>query len=146
MRVRREETIDRLPQRVLTENDETRLNQVRRESLSWNERNQTRRESLALDGNNVTNVLPHRQLNISQRWREMPRRENAFDRLPQRVITQNDISNFEKCLIFLDGFILNLIAKMLPCKHFFHLQCLQKWVQQNDNKICPLCRAGIPRQ
>jgi hypothetical protein len=146
MRVQREETIDRLPQRVLTENDETRLNQMRRESLAWNERNRTRRESLALDGNDVTNVLPHWQLNISQRWREMPRRENSFDRLPQRVITQNDLSNVEKCLICLDGFILNSIAKMLPCEHFFHLQCLQKWVQEYDNKICPLCRAGIHRR
>ena len=122
MRVQREETIDRLPQRVLTENDETRRNQMRRESLAWNERNRTQRESLAfLDGNNVRNILPHRQLNISHKWREMPHRENAFDRLPQRVITQNDLSNVEKCSICLDGFILNLIAKMLPCEHFFHV-------------------------
>ena len=76
----------------------------------------------------------------------MPRRENAFDRLPQRVITQNDISNVEKCSICLDGFILNSTAKMLPCEHFFHLECLQKWVQEYDKKICPLCRAGIPCQ
>ncbi|CAN8276911.1 unnamed protein product [Cochlearia groenlandica] len=31
---------------------------------------------------------------------------------------------------------------MLPCNHYFHTQCIDPWLKE-ENKICPMFRKGI---
>jgi hypothetical protein len=31
-------------------------------------------------------------------------------------------------------------AALLPCKHFFHEECLRQWIIKNANHFCPKCK------
>lgn len=47
-----------------------------------------------------------------------------------------------KCVVCLNEFQEQDTIKVLPsCKHGFHLDCIDIWLQSNDN--CPLCRVSI---
>lgn len=47
-----------------------------------------------------------------------------------------------KCVVCLNEFQEQDTVKVLPsCKHGFHLDCIDIWLQSNDN--CPLCRLSI---
>ncbi|KAK1399152.1 RING-H2 finger protein ATL16 [Heracleum sosnowskyi] len=47
-----------------------------------------------------------------------------------------------KCVVCLNEFQEQDTVKLLPsCKHGFHLDCIDIWLQSNDN--CPLCRLSI---
>ena len=49
-------------------------------------------------------------------------------------------SNIEKCCVCLSN-LDNNISK-LNCNHLFHTECLNNWIQK-DNNTCPLCRKYI---
>ncbi|CDJ63856.1 hypothetical protein, conserved [Eimeria necatrix] len=44
----------------------------------------------------------------------------------------------EKCAICLDSFVEAQIVRFLPCLHFFHVSCVDTWLQQSD--VCPICK------
>ncbi|KAJ1376014.1 Zinc finger, RING-type [Sesbania bispinosa] len=45
-----------------------------------------------------------------------------------------------ECCVCLCGFEANQEVSELPCKHFFHRGCLDKWFD-NKHTTCPLCRS-----
>ncbi|RZC58227.1 hypothetical protein C5167_005527 [Papaver somniferum] len=45
------------------------------------------------------------------------------------------------CSICLGKYADNEELKELPCAHFFHVDCVDKWLKKNDS--CPLCKHGI---
>lgn len=45
------------------------------------------------------------------------------------------------CAVCLDGFKENQKVFQLPCKHFYHEQCLKPWMQKTGS--CPSCRSAI---
>ncbi|KAI3959916.1 hypothetical protein MKW92_003742 [Papaver armeniacum] len=45
------------------------------------------------------------------------------------------------CSICLGKYADNEELKELPCAHFFHVDCVDKWLEKNDS--CPLCKRGI---
>lgn len=45
-----------------------------------------------------------------------------------------------ECCVCLCGFEANQEVSELPCKHFFHRGCLDKWFD-NKHLSCPLCRS-----
>ena len=98
--------------------------------LLTHEVHRTEREALPLVQNQITNLLPQNT-------------NDNFEKLRRTLITQHDISTYEKCSICHEDFELNQIAKLLPCQHIYHQHCLQKRVQIYNNKICPLCRITI---
>lgn len=48
------------------------------------------------------------------------------------------------CSICYDSMVVSSprIALTLPCGHFFHKNCLSRWLQRN--RTCPYCRAPVP--
>lgn len=52
-------------------------------------------------------------------------------------ITRNDAN----CTICLNDYVDNERVKMLPCKHHFHMSCIDEWFNVDD--ICPLCKKPI---
>jgi hypothetical protein len=47
----------------------------------------------------------------------------------------------ESCAVCLAEFDNGDVMRRLPCKHLFHMNCIDKWLQKN--KRCPLCMHAI---
>jgi hypothetical protein len=45
------------------------------------------------------------------------------------------------CCICLARYVNNDELRELPCTHFFHKECIDKWLK--INALCPLCKAEI---
>lgn len=45
------------------------------------------------------------------------------------------------CCICLDEMETNERVRKLPCKHNYHVKCIDKWLKQN--KCCPMCKTDI---
>ena len=50
-----------------------------------------------------------------------------------------NLKEYDECIICAEKIV---IARQLPCNHYFHLICLSKWLEKGNNN-CPLCRAVI---
>lgn len=51
------------------------------------------------------------------------------------------ISAVQVCCICLSKYVHNDELRELPCSHFFHKECVDKWL--NINATCPLCKAEV---
>lgn len=47
----------------------------------------------------------------------------------------------ETCAICIEEFKRASMCKQMPCRHFFHSKCLDRWLRQNGT--CPVCREGL---
>ena len=54
--------------------------------------------------------------------------------------TSEELANMT-CTICLDGFKLEDVIFNIKCKHFFHKECLTKWLKLQ--KLCPNCKKQI---
>ncbi|ESK95627.1 ring finger protein [Moniliophthora roreri MCA 2997] len=45
----------------------------------------------------------------------------------------------DRCLICLDDYVPEDDVRVLTCKHAFHMECVDKWLQEGKNN-CPACR------
>ena len=58
-----------------------------------------------------------------------------------------DEFNIPECTICMDPFVSGAKIRKIPsCKHFFHDECLMKWLSgsnQVDSQKCPLCNEDI---
>ncbi len=53
-------------------------------------------------------------------------------------------STQESCAICVEDFKNKDILRVLPCKHFFHIKCIDEWLT-NHSDVCPLCKSQVPR-
>ena len=64
--------------------------------------------------------------------------QNEFDLRTQRIKITNVNTN---CAVCQESFTSGQDARMLPCCHIFHLDCIDQWLLQNPS--CPNCRESI---
>uniref|UniRef100_A0A0A9DGL0 RING-type domain-containing protein n=1 Tax=Arundo donax TaxID=35708 RepID=A0A0A9DGL0_ARUDO len=55
----------------------------------------------------------------------------------ERIVSAEDAV----CCVCLARYMDNDDLRMLPCAHFFHKECVDKWLK--INALCPLCKAEI---
>lgn len=69
--------------------------------------------------------------------------DEAIEALPRRKIGEEDFSDAgqAECSICIGKVDLGEEVTVLPCKHWFHHECVKPWLQSHDT--CPHCRKGI---
>ncbi|XP_063243373.1 E3 ubiquitin-protein ligase RNF181-like [Bacillus rossius redtenbacheri] len=63
----------------------------------------------------------------------------VVENLEEKTVTCKD----DKCPVCLKMCSLGETVKVLPCKHFFHPECILPWLHRTNS--CPLCRHELPR-
>ncbi|CAD8153982.1 unnamed protein product [Paramecium pentaurelia] len=73
--------------------------------------------------------------------------EEQINQLPIRQISmefinqhQND-DNHIKCMICLEDYQENQIVRTMPCWHYFHQECIDKWLHKST--LCPICKTEV---
>ncbi|MCD9639269.1 hypothetical protein HAX54_023677 [Datura stramonium] len=69
-----------------------------------------------------------------------PTLKSFIDSLPSVKIQESS----KNCPICMDELEIDSEASQLPCKHFFHNDCIVPWL--NRSNTCPLCRHKLPQE
>ncbi|KAE8555640.1 hypothetical protein TMatcc_002903 [Talaromyces marneffei ATCC 18224] len=72
-----------------------------------------------------------------------PAAETAIQSLPKKVVDQEmlGVEGRAECSICMDPVELGSEVTELPCKHWFHGDCIEMWLKQHNT--CPHCRRPI---
>ncbi|KAK2728264.1 RING finger domain-containing protein [Colletotrichum kahawae] len=72
-----------------------------------------------------------------------PATEDALSKLERKKVDEKMLGPEGKaeCTICIDDFSLGDDATVLPCKHWFHDQCVVMWLKEHNT--CPICRTPI---
>ncbi|KAL9166115.1 hypothetical protein ABFS82_05G008400 [Erythranthe guttata] len=65
----------------------------------------------------------------------------SIDALPVTEIV-GGVNCSEKCSVCLGEWVAGDSCKEMPCKHRFHVDCIDKWLKIDGS--CPVCRYEIP--
>ncbi|CBY22351.1 unnamed protein product [Oikopleura dioica] len=63
--------------------------------------------------------------------------EDQIRKLRKHEFTRQD----DECTICMDDFVMSYVVRTLPCKHYFHSDCIDPWLRRNAS--CPTCRAAV---
>jgi len=86
----------------------------------------------------LMNLLVHLfNPNRGIRSEELSRLEEVTFRRNSQVISGEE----EKCPVCFTEFVNGETIRRLPCKHLFHVSCVDTWLVQNSH--CPVCRKDI---
>ena len=74
------------------------------------------------------------------------------DSLPLRTITaeqiqqnlDNDDEGYRKCMVCLIEYEEGEELRTMPCMHFFHKECIDKWLLERGS-TCPICKFNIKK-
>ncbi|KAI4296256.1 hypothetical protein L6164_036230 [Bauhinia variegata] len=67
-----------------------------------------------------------------------PEAVSAIEALPLVKVTQTHLASDPNCPICKDEFQLDMEVRELPCKHFYHSDCIVPWLRIQNT--CPICR------
>ncbi|KAG2674604.1 hypothetical protein I3760_13G144300 [Carya illinoinensis] len=84
------------------------------------------------------------QLSANDRRGPPPAPRSSIDAMPTIKITQAHMHTDSHCPVCQDRFDLGSEAREMPCKHFYHSDCIVPWLVQHNS--CPVCRLEIPTQ
>jgi hypothetical protein len=66
--------------------------------------------------------------------------KREFQQLPHRKVKADN--DGEECSICLCQYIRNQRLRVLPCSHYFHTRCIERWLTKMSTS-CPLCRYDL---
>ncbi|PSR83674.1 hypothetical protein BD289DRAFT_336788, partial [Coniella lustricola] len=75
-----------------------------------------------------------------------PATEAALESLEKKKLDQEMLGDSTKaeCTICIDEMNIGDEVTVLPCKHWFHGECVVLWLKEHNT--CPICRASIEKQ
>lgn len=81
--------------------------------------------------------------NDPNRYGTPPAAKSSVEGLPSVKVTEELLSSdSSQCAVCMDEFELGAEAKQMPCKHFFHSDCIFPWLELHNS--CPVCRYELP--
>ena len=95
------------------------------------------------------NILFYNALCFSDKEEEYPlkfgdeKRANILNLLGSHKYHSSDSNDiYSSCAICLDDFNENCLYRKLPCKHNFHVFCIDPWIIEKS-ELCPLCKKTV---
>ena len=72
-----------------------------------------------------------------------PATQSAIERLEKKRLDEQMIGSHDKaeCTICIDEIYLGEEVIVLPCKHWFHGECVLLWLKEHNT--CPICRDPV---
>ena len=70
--------------------------------------------------------------------------DDEISHIPSMQIESQHTEDMAQCSICLVNFKENEIVRRLPCKHYFHTDCICTWLRQKST--CPVCRGVAIRK
>lgn len=99
------------------------------------------KKSLVMEQLGTEDELPNLEKDDGQRILTAP-----FPTIKEKIKTLPEIivldENKTVCSICIEYFAVGSTAKLLPCRHFFHGECVATWLR--SQRRCPICRQKVP--
>ncbi|XP_044952812.1 E3 ubiquitin-protein ligase CIP8-like [Hordeum vulgare subsp. vulgare] len=73
-------------------------------------------------------------------FRNRPASRQAVEGLPEMILSEEEATC--GCAVCKDVFALGQCVVFLPCKHYFHGDCIRPWLAMRST--CPVCRYQLP--
>jgi hypothetical protein len=82
--------------------------------------------------------------NFPQFFHDDPAPASVVNALPTKIFQRDKLTENEPdvCAICLEDFIEGAKLRRLPCKHEFHVECVDPWLLTRK-KLCPICKVDI---
>ncbi|KAH6763124.1 hypothetical protein C2S52_020557 [Perilla frutescens var. hirtella] len=80
---------------------------------------------------------------LHQKRGRRPASRASIDAMPSVEVVSGENSD-EQCAVCLEGWEAGESAKEMPCKHRFHGDCIERWL--NISGCCPVCRYQMPEE
>jgi len=71
-----------------------------------------------------------------RRLSEVALRKSLIESFPESLVRKG--APVERCSICLDDMVVGSKIRTLPCMHFFHKKCIDKWLKQGGPPKCPV--------
>merc|ERR1739848_328428 len=97
-------------------------------------------QRLAGSGNDMDEGLARAVRQVLQMGAVLAGARLADDEIRALPKVRFDQADEQNCSICLESFRSGELLTQLPCRHFFHVDCVAVWFQQSTR--CPLCRSG----
>lgn len=88
-------------------------------------------------GSGLDLLLQHLAENDPNRYGTPPAQKEAVDAMPTVKIGENMV-----CPVCLEDLEIGMAAREMPCKHYFHSECILPWLELHSS--CPVCRFQLP--
>ena len=98
--------------------------------------------------NNITNKCQKNNkggifnLNLTDVIKEIPKFIEDIGNLISPSTIKDDKKD-ELCSICMENYKKKSIGYILPCKHFFHVNCLNQWFKGKKSRFCPNCKFKV---
>ncbi|KAF8769582.1 hypothetical protein HU200_006173 [Digitaria exilis] len=87
-----------------------------------------------------TNFLEVFAGQVGEAVRQLPASRAAVEGLQEVVLSEEEASH--GCAVCKDAIVAGLRVTRLPCKHYFHTDCIGPWLSIRNT--CPVCRFELP--
>lgn len=84
------------------------------------------------------------QLTGNDRRGPPPASRSSIEAMPTIKITQKHLRSDSHCPVCKEKFELGSEARLMPCNHIYHSDCIVPWLVQHNS--CPVCRLELPPQ
>jgi E3 ubiquitin-protein ligase RNF115/126 len=100
------------------------------------------------DEGSMESIINYIMANDTNRYGNPPASKKIVETLEKKSVDDlflkklRELGVENSCSVCKDEFENSQIALNLPCKHFFHDECIQPWLKERNS--CPTCRHELP--
>lgn len=101
--------------------------------------------NLDYENEEIERIVNYLLLHDQNKYGNPPASKDSINNLKEKTVSKEMIINFgleNSCSICKDEFMVGNTCINLPCKHYFHKDCILPWLQEHNS--CPVCRFELP--